>query len=230
MRIRAILSIIFSLFMLPAIAQHEPLPPAEFATKSKQPGVQLLDVRTVDEYRAGHISQSVLADWKNASQFKQYVQYLDKTKPIYVYCAGGVRSKAAATWLRDNGYTNVFELAGGLSQWKDDKRPVEGMPDTPPISLSEYNRQVADASPALVSFSASWCPPCIKMEPVIQQLQTDLPNNFNVVKIDAGTQAELMKEVNVTEIPTYIFYKNGKEVWRKTGVVELQELKKAIQK
>ena len=102
------------------------------------------------------------------------------------------------------------------------------MPDAPAITMKEYQRQVSVAPVVLADFSAGFCPPCRKMEPVLQQLQTDMAGKFSLLKIDAGVQTALMKEANVTEMPTFILYKNGKEVWRKQGITTLQELKKEI--
>jgi rhodanese-related sulfurtransferase len=227
MRSKAFFLVIFSSFLYCCLTAQQ-LSPDDFSKQVQQPGIQVLDVRTAGEYKAGHIAQSLQADWNDQGQFKDRVQHVDKSKPVYVYCAVGGRSKAAAAWMRENGFTQVFELSGGLTKWKSENKPVEGMPDAPAISLQEYTAKVSAAPLVLADFSADFCPPCRKMAPVLQQLQNDLPNKFSLVKIDAGMQTALMKEVKVTEMPTFILYKNGKEVWRKQGVVELGELSRIL--
>ena len=73
-----------------------------------------------------------------------------------------------------------------------------------------------------MNFGASWCPPCRKMEPVLAELKTENPN-VGILNIDAGKEQELMKAYSVKQIPTYILYKNGEEVWRTSG-----ETKKSV--
>ena len=211
-------------------AQEKPqLNSTEFEQAIQKENVQVLDVRTGDEYKSGHIKNSLQADWINKQQFNDRVQHLDKTKPLYVYCASGGRSHAAAEYFRSNGYTAVYELSGGLTKWKADQKPVEGMPEGKPITMEEYAGKTSGAATILVDFGAEWCPPCKKMKPVLQQLQAEAGSSFKLVKIDAGIQTELMKQVKVEDVPTFIIYKNGKETWRHHGIVSLEELKKQIQ-
>src|SRR3982751_607543 len=82
-----------------SIAQTS-LPPEAFEKAITNPGVQILDVRTIGEYNTGFITRSFQADWNNKEQFFDRTQYLDKSKPVYVYCASGGRSGAAADALR----------------------------------------------------------------------------------------------------------------------------------
>lgn len=209
-----------------AIAQQ--LPPADFEKGITDKTSQLLDVRTTGEYKSGHIARSLQADWNNQEQFKSRAQHLDKSKPVYVYCASGGRSRLAAQWLRSNGYSQVYELTGGFIKWKGDGKPVEGMPDTKPMTTEAFNAEIAGAGIVLVDCGAVWCAPCRKMDEVLQSLQKDLSGKYKLLKIDATVDTDLMKQVKASELPTFILYKNGKEVWRKTGVVELEELKSQI--
>jgi thioredoxin-like negative regulator of GroEL len=77
-----------------------------------------------------------------------------------------------------------------------------------------------------VDFGAEWCPPCKKMEPVVEQLQKDLGKQLRLVKIDAGVHTDVMKALNIEDLPSFIIYKDGKEIWRKQGITELSEFKK----
>lgn len=213
-----------------AFGQNTQLPPGEFEQAINGKDIQLLDVRTADEYKAGHIAHSLQANWNNQQEFTNRAQHLDKTKPLYVYCGTGVRSKAAAEWLRNNGYTSVNELTGGFVKWKADGKPVEGMPAEKPMTLQQFTLAVSGTGITLVDIGATWCPPCRKMEPVLNQLQQELPGKFTLLKVDAGIHTDVVKQVKATEFPTFIMYKNGKELWRKQGIVELEELKREINK
>ena len=72
----------------------------------------VIDVRTADEYNTGHIKDSINIPVDNISS----VEY-DKDSVIIVYCASGMRSSNAAKTLIDLGYTNVYNLDGGLINW-----------------------------------------------------------------------------------------------------------------
>src|SRR5687768_4805633 len=85
--------------------------------------VQLVDVRTPEEFKKGHIPNSVLADWKNKKEFESKAKSLDPAKPVYLYCAAGARSHAAAEYLREQGFKQVYELDGGFNKWKEAKKP-----------------------------------------------------------------------------------------------------------
>ncbi len=204
------------------------LPPAAFEKRISTPQIQVLDVRTAGEFQTGHLKNALQADWLNKDQFADRTQYLDKSKPLVVYCASGVRSAAAAKYLQEKGFTNVQNLKGGLTAWKLEGRAVEGVADKAQLTNKAYTALSQSANLVLVDFGAEWCPPCKKMEPVLQQLQTDLSGKFKLVKVDGGLDIDVMKAQKVEALPVFVVYKNGKEVWRKQGVVELEELKKQL--
>lgn len=186
--------------------------------------VQVLDVRTAGEFKTGHIRSALQADWTNQQQFKDRIQYVDKDKPVYIYCLAGGRSASAATWMRNNGYKNVVELTGGINAWKRENKPLEGATEEKQLTTEEYNASIPKDKTVLVDFGATWCPPCVKMAPVLDELEKDNSLSFQLVKIDGGVHLDLMKTMNVESLPVFIVYKNGVETWRKQGMVSKEEL------
>ena len=87
-------------------------------------GIQLVDVRTADEYTNGHIKNALNIDFLD-SNFKLNIQKLDKTKPVIVYCQRGSRSSKSATKLVENEFVKVYDLKGGFSKWLSEGRMVE---------------------------------------------------------------------------------------------------------
>ena len=77
--------------------------------------VQLVDVRTSREFNAGHIKGAKNFDFFNPSQFKKGVATLDKSKPVYLYCQSGNRSRKAANRLLTMGFNQIIDLAGGTT-------------------------------------------------------------------------------------------------------------------
>ena len=76
----------------------------------------------------------------------------------------------------------------------------------------------------LVNISAVWCPPCMTMAPIVDSLAKANANRFVLVKIDGGEQTDICGKLSVSRFPTFIVYKNGKEVLRKDGLVEAKEM------
>jgi AhpD family alkylhydroperoxidase len=85
---------------------------------------QLVDVRSDDEWRAGHIAGALCTP---VTQFGSRIAALrlDKTRPIIAMCRSGGRSKVAVRLLQRHGFTDVFELQGGMRAWQAAGRPVE---------------------------------------------------------------------------------------------------------
>jgi thioredoxin 1 len=95
-----------------------------FETLLKQKKGLLLDVRTPEEFNAGHLPEAMLLDYNN-DNFKKSATQLDKSKPVFVYCKTGGRSKSAASILRDLGFKEVYDLDGGITAWKNAGKTVE---------------------------------------------------------------------------------------------------------
>lgn len=212
----------------PVITSANRVGPEDFEKAVTGKEVQVLDVRTTAEFSSGHIQNSLQADWTNREQFNDRVQYVDKHRPVYIYCLVGGRSTAAAEWMRQNGFKEVIELEGGINAWKKAGKPLEGKAVEPQLTKDKYEDLIPKNKTVLVDFSAAWCPPCVKMVPVLGELQKDPDLDFTFVKIDAGVHTELMKKMDIEPIPVFIIYKKGKEVWRKVGIVSKDEFVTAL--
>jgi rhodanese-related sulfurtransferase len=90
----------------------------DFKSKVESKQVQLVDVRTPDEYNEAHLENATLIDYKNAEFLQNVNAKLDKSKPVYVYCHSGGRSARASKILEEAGFTKVYDMKGGISGWK----------------------------------------------------------------------------------------------------------------
>ena len=93
---------------------------AEYLTNNS---VQLLDVRTPEEYAEGHIAGSRNINVFDSDFIDEAEKTLDKSKPVAVYCRSGKRSADATRELSDIGF-NVVNLEGGILAWKEDHLPI----------------------------------------------------------------------------------------------------------
>ncbi|PKV51956.1 rhodanese-related sulfurtransferase [Aquimarina sp. MAR_2010_214] len=80
--------------------------------------LQLVDVRTSNEYTNGHIDGAFNIDYFKQMVFKSSFNAFNKEEPIYVYCRSGNRSQKAAAMLAEMGFTNIVDLKGGFIAWK----------------------------------------------------------------------------------------------------------------
>jgi len=83
----------------------------------------LLDVRTAPEFQQAHLPEAKLIDYYQQN-FKQEIAKLDKSKPVFVYCTVGSRSSSAANIMLDMGFTEVYNLQGGIYHWAESKKPL----------------------------------------------------------------------------------------------------------
>jgi rhodanese-related sulfurtransferase len=216
------------LFSYQGSAQQSDISVEEFQAGTNKANVQILDVRTLDEYNSGHIAGSLLADWTLREEFNRRVTSLDKNRPVYVYCLSGGRSRAAVEQLRKAGFKEVYNLEGGMVAWKKAAKPIEGVARSRQMTMEEYRAQIPADQTVLVDIGAVWCPPCRKMDPVLKDLVQSKGASFKLVQIDGGVQETLAQQLNAHSFPTFIIYKNGKEVWRQEGIVSKEELLKQL--
>ena len=217
-----------ALFFLACNSNAQNVDANTFEQKIIAGGVQVLDVRTAGEYSGSHLKNVMLADWTNKAQFEERVKYLDKNKTLLVYCAAGGRSGQAAVWLKEQGFKEVVNLKGGITAWNAAGKPVVREGGAVELSTAAFNATVASSGIVLVDIGAAWCPPCKKMEPILDELSKTLQGKYTLLKVDGGNDVTVMKELGAAVLPTFMVYKNGKLSWKKEGIVSLEELKSAL--
>ncbi len=84
----------------------------------EHPEAVILDVRTEDEFESGHIPNALNIDLRMGTGFIDEVNALDKKKSYYVYCRSGARSAQAVQLMRDLGFSETYNLIGGILEWE----------------------------------------------------------------------------------------------------------------
>lgn len=121
------LLLVSTLTVSPAFAEEKPAPApvkTEQAAKDIAAGVQILDVRTPEEWNEGYIKGAKLVTYPADDFTAKATKALDPEKPVLVYCRSGGRSAKAAKLLRDAGFKDVRDLAGGITAWEEGGNPV----------------------------------------------------------------------------------------------------------
>ena len=87
---------------------------------------------------------------------------------------------------------------------------------------------INDSRPVVVDFHALWCGPCKTQSPIIKELASELGDRVKVIKIDVDQNKDISSLYQIQSVPTLIVFKNGKPVWRQSGVVSKGDLLKVM--
>jgi thioredoxin 1 len=87
----------------------------------------------------------------------------------------------------------------------------------------KFDSLIHDIRPVVVDFHALWCSPCKMQSPILKEIATELVDKIKVIKIDVDQNSEIASRYNIKSVPTLIV-KNGKQVWRQSGVVSKDQL------
>lgn len=224
LKILAILSIALFFSNCSKGQNAETISVADFETKlNTTANAQLLDVRTVGEYSEGHLDKAKNIDW-NGNSFESEAQKLDKSKPVFVYCLVGGRSKKAADKLTAMGFTTVYNMEGGYMKWSE-AHPKTQVKENPGMTKADYEKLAASDKVVVIDFYAEWCGPCKKMAPYLAQMEKEYQGKAKIVRVDADKNKALFNELGHKELPVVLVFKDGKETWKKNGFVSEEELK-----
>ena len=94
--------------------------------------------------------------------------------------------------------------------------------------MKSFKEIINQDKPVLVDFFATWCGPCKTMGPILDNVKKKVGDNGTILKIDVDKNKKLAGELNISGVPTLIIYKNGKQIWRQSGVVDANTLQQKI--
>lgn len=94
--------------------------------------------------------------------------------------------------------------------------------------MSKFSEIIQQEKPVLVDFFATWYGPCQTMSPILKQVKDELGDAVKIIKIDVDKNSTIASKFQVRGVPTFVLFKNGKQVWKQGGMVTKSDLKQII--
>jgi len=90
--------------------------------------------------------------------------------------------------------------------------------------MSQFSELIHQEKPVLIDFFAEWCGPCKMMSPILKQVKDSLGDSVSILKVDVDKNQSIAAKYQVRGVPTLVLFKQGKQLWRQSGVVQKEEL------
>ena len=94
--------------------------------------------------------------------------------------------------------------------------------------MESFNDIIKGNQLTLVDFFATWCGPCKMMHPVLEQLKHELGDSIRIIKLDVDKNEAHAMQYRIQSVPTLMLFKSGENIWRQSGAMQLDDLKKII--
>lgn len=86
--------------------------------------------------------------------------------------------------------------------------------------MESFTELIKSEKPVLVDFYADWCGPCKAMEPIVKEVAKNTEGKVRIVKVNIDKQAQIAQTYNINAVPTFMFFKQGKIIWRHPGMMD----------
>lgn len=96
--------------------------------------------------------------------------------------------------------------------------------------METFNELISSSDvPVIVDFFAEWCGPCKTMSPILKQVKDIQGDKVRIVKVDVDKNNALAMQYSIQSVPTLMIFRNGKQMWRQSGVINAGELNKIVE-
>ena len=94
--------------------------------------------------------------------------------------------------------------------------------------MENFNELIQSSKPVLIDFYAEWCGPCKVMKPHLLDVAERMGDNAKIVTVDIDKEKDLAERFRIQSVPTLMIFKQGKQLWRQSGVISANALTKLL--
>ena len=96
--------------------------------------------------------------------------------------------------------------------------------------MASFSDIINSDKPVLIDFHATWCGPCKQLSPIVQEVSKEMGDAVRVIKIDVDKNQAIAQKYQIRGVPTMMIFKEGKQLWRQSGVLSKEVIKEELGK
>lgn len=96
------------------------------------------------------------------------------------------------------------------------------------MNMENFNELIQSPKPVLIDFYAEWCTPCKMMKPRLLEVAEVIEENAKIITVDVDKEKKLAERFRIQSVPTLIIFKDGKQLWRQSGIISANALIKLL--
>ena len=96
------------------------------------------------------------------------------------------------------------------------------------MNMENFNELIQSHKPVLIDFYAEWCTPCKMMKPRLLEVAEVIGEKAKIVTVDVDKEKKITERFRIQSVPTLIIFKDGKQLWRQSGIISANALIKLL--
>lgn len=192
---------------------------------------QILDIRPNPTFQAAYIRNAINISFDDDDFLDRVNRIFDRQKPLFIYSDSGIEGKNAMLYLKGLGFKEVYFLSSGFPEWIASSKPyvskLDLMKPVASYTMENLAKITNSQGRVLLYLGAPWCLHCKVMDPRIREYASS-DKELKIQKINIDKEKAIAEHFNTYATPTFVYFVDGKQVWKHTGEISPEKLTKAL--